>query len=606
MTGMCGWTGYHTSVACDEELLGRMISHLGNGRGVKTVRHCSALGSISEIAEVRGLTASIEGSPVWDDQVLRKVARRAGDAHALAVGFLEKGRGVLSGLRGHFSLAVLNDSEGEALLAIDRMGVRSLSYACVGESVVFGTSVDSVQRHPLIESVLDAQSLFDYTLFGFVPSPRTIYRGQRKLLPGQFLHFRDGTISCEYYWTPVFEDQTSHSLEELAEELQATLGDAVRRTISERPTGAFLSGGLDSSTVAGLLSQNLDYPVKTFSIGFNADGYDEMAFARATANAFGLLPHEYYVSEQDVLDTIPIIARSFDEPFGNASAVPTYHCARIAKESGIEVLLAGDGGDELFAGNSRYAKQCAFEKYGLIPQSLRERVVEPLLFGFPGWRTIPPIRKMQSYVRQANVPLPERLYVREFNRRTQPEDIFHGDLAVDMDSAYPFAIWEQSFSRPDTDSVVNRMLFLDWKHALADSDLRKVNRMCETVGIDVRYPMLDDLVVDLSMRIPAKIKIRGRRLRYFYKKAFEEFLPRVTLGKGKHGFGLPYGVWLRTSTELQSLTYDALHCLKNRDLFRHDRIDWLVKQHREKHAVFYGPNLWQLMILELWLQEHTV
>jgi asparagine synthase (glutamine-hydrolysing) len=301
------------------------------------------------------------------------------------------------------------------------------------------------------------------------------------------------------------------------------------------------------------------------------------------------------------------LARSYDEPFGNSSAVPTLACARRAQADGIRVMLAGDGGDEIFAGNDRYARQGVFEHYWRIPAPLRARVIEPLAAGLlPAKGGITPLRKLRSYVEQARVPMPARLETYNFIERMTPQALFEPAFLARVDSGHPPAMLDAMYAEAPAHALVDRMMYLDWTITLSDNDLRKVGRMCGLAGIDVRYPMLDDALVDLSLRVPAQLKLKGRTLRWFYKQALRDFLPPEIIAKTKHGFGLPFGVWLSESAELQQLVYGSLEALKGRGILRPDFIDRLCASQRDEHAAYYGDLVWVLAILELWLTEHRV
>src|SRR5208282_128549 len=256
------------------------------------------------------------------------------------------------------------------------------------------------------------------------------------------------------------------------------------------------------------------------------------------------------LTPDDVVDAIPIIARAYDEPFGNDSAAPTYFCAKMAREDGVQVLLAGDGGDEIFGGNTRYAKQKLFEAYARIPKTLRRALIEPLAFSLPGSDRIAPLRKLGSYIRQASVPLPDRLETYNFLYRSPFSDVFEADFLESVDVDEPLCMLREVYQRAHASSPINRMMHLDLKLTLADNDLRKVSRMCDVAGIEVRYPLLDDELVEFSGQIPAALKVKGLQLRYFFKQALKDVLAPETIAKPKHGFAMPFGVWLRSHAHL--------------------------------------------------------
>ncbi|MEO7385664.1 MAG: asparagine synthase-related protein, partial [Gammaproteobacteria bacterium] len=270
---------------------------------------------------------------------------------------------LLETARGHFSLAIVDSAASRVLLAVDRSGVGSLAWAkAPGGLLVFGTSPLDVARHPAIAAGVSRQALFDFLHFHMVPSPGTVYTGVGKLRPAHCLLHESGRTTVRSYWQPRFATGTDASPEALKEELRNALRNSVGRAASAGGNvGAFLSGGLDSSSVAGMLAAVSPGPTRTFSIGFEAEEYNELGFARLAAQRFNLDSVELTVKPADVTEAIPALAAAFDEPFGNSSAVPTYWCARIAKERGVTHLLAGDGGDELFGGNKHYSRQAIFE-----------------------------------------------------------------------------------------------------------------------------------------------------------------------------------------------------------------------------------------------------
>jgi asparagine synthase (glutamine-hydrolysing) len=447
-------------------------------------------------------------------------------------------------------------------------------------------------------------ALFRYLYFHMLPGPGSFFEDVYKLDAGHALRWSTTGVTVTRHWHPRFTDTTGQSERDAAVELQGLLHSAVKKSLRDRnDAGTFLSGGLDSSTVAGLAAR--DRPgISTVSMGFNASGYDEMAYARIASRHFGTHPLEYYVTPEDVLATLPDLAAAFPEPFGNSSAAAAYHCARVAKENGIGLLLAGDGGDELFGGNDRYARQLTFERYGRVPRSLRS-ALERSVGAAAAYTQTFPIGKIRSYLQQANTPLPDRLQSYNFLHRHDPEQVFAPEILETADQTAPLRQLREEYAAPQTQSAVNRMLFLDWKFTLHDNDLVKVNTMCQFAGIDVVYPMLDPAVVEFSMRVPGDWKVRNGELRWFYKRAMRDFLPRPIIDKTKHGFGLPFGVWTRTHKGLGRLSEESLGSLATRGYFRREFLQEALRLHREGHAAYYGELVWILMTLELWLQVHA-
>lgn len=521
--------------------------------------------------------------------------------------FKKYGLDFLKSVKGVFSLVIIDNNNLETVLAIDSMGIAPMSYAGTKHSLYFSNSVDLIHSNPNVTTSIDPQAIYNYLYFSTVPSPNTIYHQISKLEPSQFLVFQKGSIrQKDYYWRPEFAKKTSgKSINELGEELTDILKRSVARNNPEGNAGAFLSGGLDSSTVCGVMSTLGSFKTKSYSIGFSAEGYDETGYARIAAKHYNLDSHEYYVTPQDVADTVPLISKFYDEPFGNSSALPAYYCAKMAKNDGTDILLAGDGGDEIFAGNQRYAKQKLFEYYFNIPGFVRKTVIEPSVFFIPLIGRLKSVRKIRSYIDQANVPLPDRLENYNFLHMSNLSEIFDPDFLANIDSNLPLNMQRSVYNRCTNNSTLDKMLFLDWKFTLADNDIRKVNGMCAASGVAVGYPMLDRELVEFSATVPDNLKLRRLDLRYFFKQALSDFLPDEILNKPKHGFGLPFGVWLKDYDPLQDILHDSLKTFKARSYINPSYIDWLLDRHQKEHAGFFGSMLWMLMILELWLREHT-
>lgn len=563
----------------------------------------AASGGEIDVFQDDGQLVAVWGRARFDDDDLGGLAQHQGIARALAQGYTRKGTGVLALLSGAYALAILDGRSGEAVLATDRMGACSLCYTDAAGKLVFGSTLDAIGAFPGIASGIDRQSIYDYVYFHMVPGPQTIYDGRRRLLPGTLLRWRNGKADVQAYWEMRYTEDDGRPFPELKKTFLDLLRDSVRVAAADAPAGTFLSGGTDSSTIAGMLGEVTGEPARTYSIGFEAQGYDEMAYARIASRHFGTRHHEYYVTPGDVAAAIPMIAAVHDQPFGNSSAVPTYYCAKLAREDGIRTLLGGDGGDELFGGNSRYATQYLYSLYSDLPRGLRKGLIEPLAF-------LPPeigiVGKMQRYIRHASVPMPERYDNYNLLERLGPATIFQDEFLAAVDRGRPAAQVAQAYHGAHAHSLVNRMLALDLRYTLADNDLPKVTRSCQLAGVGVRYPLLSDALVAFSARLRPELKLRRTRLRWFFKEALRGFLPAEIIAKSKHGFGLPFGPWLQSHAPLRQVALDSLVDLKGRRIVRPAFIDELTSVHLRSHADYYGTMVWILMMLEQWLKQHRV
>ncbi len=551
-----------------------------------------------------GILAVINGNPYFTDRRLAERARTHGMAAAMIHAYLEYDLAAFKLLAGHFSATIVDSKNSLTLLATDRSAVYPVVYTVTQNQLIFGSSLDMLKRHPLVKSKIDSQAIYDFVFFHMIPSPGTIYQDHHRLLPGQYLRFTKGKAEVGSYWEMQFTENAQLPFEELKSVFLDTVRQAVKDATNDTRTGAFLSGGTDSSTIAGMLGEVTGKPAETYSIGFEAEGYDEMEYARIAARHFGTHQHEYYVTPNDVAHAIPLIAAAYDQPFGNSSAVPSYYCAKFAQADGMEQLLGGDGGDELFGGNTRYAKQKIFSLYEALPESLRRSAIEPLIFGIPGGNAILPVRKLRSYIEQASVPLPARLETYNLLNRLGAVNVFTPEFLATIDADHPFALMNSLYHGVHAKTQINRLLALDLKFTLADNDLPKVIQTCHLSGIKAAFPLLDDKVVAFSASLAPDLKLKGTRLRYFFKEALRGFLPDAILTKSKHGFGLPFGEWLRNNEALQTMSYDSLESLKGRGIIQAAFIDELRQLH-QTHSGYYGTMIWVLMMLEQWFRTHT-
>lgn len=501
---------------------------------------------------------------------------------------------------GDFSVALTLD-DGRVFMAVDKFGSRPLCYRIDGTRIHFSARADTlVDGAPRV----DLQALFDYLYFHVIPSPRTIHEGVRRLPPGHYALFENGQISIARYWTPRFEPAHRPSFNALREEFRAILDNSVKRQLDGSRAACFLSGGTDSSTVAGLIGQVTGQPAATYSIGFEAEGYDEMSYARIAAKRYGTDHHEYYVTPADLVASIGKVAAAYDQPFGNSSAVPAYHCALNAAGDGTTRLLAGDGGDELFGGNSRYAMQRLLGLYQQVPQLLRESMLEPF-FGLGAVGRIPGLKKGAGYVRQANTPLPERMQTFNLLRRLGFAEVLTPAFLTQVDPASALAQQVAVWRAAGDANEIDRHLAFDWRYTLAENDLPKVLGTASLAGIDVGFPLLDDDLLAFSMRLPAHYKLKGFKLRWFFKEALRGFLPDEIIAKKKQGFGLPFGVWMLRDAGLRRLATESLQAVSARGVVRPEFVRALLQIHLPTAPHYYGGMVWVLMMLEQWLQAHA-
>ncbi len=608
MDGIFGWLGDH---AAHQELIKSMgratrvspedLPH-EHSNSMFGIAGCSRFGKATTHVEAN-LVAALHGRPTFHDDTLAAIARDRGPAAAAASGWARFGAKLPTLLSGNFALAVIEPLRQRAFLAIDRMGVERLCYARRNGQLVFGTSAQSVAAHPAVGGSVDLQAIYDYLYFHTIPSPRTLYQGIEKLLPGQCLSLDNGEAHVNFYWHADYTAEPGRDFDSCRGTFRELLREVVSGADDEPRVATFLSGGTDSSTVVGSLTEIRGGPVDTFSIGFDAEGFDEMEYARCAVERFRSRPHEIYVKPQDIVTAIPIIAHEYDEPFGNASAVPTYFCAKAAREAGFERMLAGDGGDEIFGGNTRYAKQKMFEAYFRLPAALRRQLIEPVAH-VRGASGIFPLRKLKSYVDQANVRLPLRLESYNFLHRSALSEIFEPDFINAVDPSLPDSALREVYERTTSDHFLNCMMHLDLKFTLADNDLRKVGTMTEVAGVEVRYPLLDDRMVAFANHLPVDYKVRGARLRWFFKEALRDLLPEKIIKKSKHGFGLPFGMWSTTHAPLAELVGDSLSDLGRRGWVKPGYLNEMLRKQREDHATYYGVMIWVTMMLERWLRAH--
>lgn len=505
---------------------------------------------------------------------------------------------------GMFAIAVWDAGKRQLFLARDRLGIKPLYVWQGAEGVVFGSELKAVVRAPWVLCDWDHEAIDDFLTYEYVPAPRSIVRGVQKLPQGAWLLFDDARagadVSPRRWWT-LAGPPSRRGEAEIASALRDGLGTSVRRRLmADVPLGAFLSGGIDSSIIVGLMAQEAGAGVHTFSMGFEDRSYDELPFARAVAERFSTIHREERVTP-DILGLAERLAQAYDEPFGDVSAFPTFLISALARRD-VTVALSGDGGDELFAGYDHYRAHRWAARIAWATERWGWRVVDTLTAGLPPTpQKKGSVNKLKRFVEGIRHPrdleharwlvfwdTAERrsLYTADAHRRVAERDCFGHYRGLLREGA------EQGFTGLD------RQLYADVRGYLADDILAKVDRASMAVSLEVRVPFLDHEVVEMAMGIPADRKLRGGTTKWILRRAFASQLPRVVLNRGKEGFSIPMKQWL--ARELQPLMRDLLSRdrVEARGLFQPAEVALLIDEHvrgRQNHA----HRLWCLMALEL-------
>jgi asparagine synthase (glutamine-hydrolysing) len=491
-------------------------------------------------------------------------------------------------LTGMFAIAVWDRQRRALFLARDRLGVKPLYYAQLGQRFYFASELKAFEPCGILGS-LSADAILAYTTYGYVPGPLTIYEGIYKLRPGHRLELVDGRAAVTRYWHMEYRPKAEASEPDLIEELDHLLRSAVRsELISDVPLGAFLSGGVDSSTVVAMMAAVSNAPVHTFSIGFDEASHDESRFAEAVARHFGTR-HTTLTVRPGVWSQVDEIIRQFDEPFADASAIPTYCLSKLTRNY-VTVALSGDGGDELFAGYDRYRDYFRKRVLYRIPGPLRRGAAGTLSnilpWGFRGKRFL------------------RSLTLHPFDDYVWGDgELWHGDLLqpeflASLPDADPAGPARRVFSA-DLPSELDALCLHDIDLYLPDDILTKVDRMSMAVSLEVRVPLLDHRVAEFAGTLPPSMRLRGRTGKYLLKKLLERYLPPEMVHRPKQGFGVPLGRWFRQELReelLDTLTPDRVRCV---GVFRPSAVEFLVRQHLSRQRD-QSTLLWRLFVFHLW------
>ena len=512
----------------------------------------------------------------------------------------ELGSKCIHKLRGMFAVALWDEQRKTLLLVRDRLGKKPLHYAVHQGKLYFASEIKAILAVAPELAQVNAQALFEYLNFGYIPDPITAFTGINKLPPGHLLEVENGRIKVRRYWDlPPYDTYFPKTEEECLEELERRLFEATRiRLISDVPLGAFLSGGVDSSTVVAMMTRASSAPVKTFSIGFAKDDFNEAHFARMVANKFGTDHHELLL-EPDVVQTVESLTSSLEEPFGDSSMLPTYYVSQLARKH-VTVALSGDGGDEMFAGYDRYRIHADRRIFEHVPEWAR-RLYRTQIFP-----RLPENMRGRKFSYNISLPWQER-YVDGLSflpafERDMPllSDGFRDVLRRSED---PCNVLRHYFSHSPAKDPVSQLLFVDTKTYLVADILTKVDRMSMLNSLEVRVPILDHELVEWAAGLSSTWKLRGRTQKYILVKLAERIgVPREALHRKKQGFALPLTHWMRHELKNMLMVLTESRTLQ-RGYFEPAAIHKLMDDHVSRRRDL-SDILWRLLVLELWHRNY--
>src|SRR5438876_360425 len=495
-----------------------------------------------------------------------------------------------------FGLAIWDVTRRRLLLARDRIGKKALYYTRVDGNLIFASEIKSLLCHPKVKRRADVQALADFLSVRYVPGPATLFANISKVLPGHLILCENGEFKEHCYWDFTFGKTEDHSVEDYIHGIRQHIHRAVEeRMMADVPLGAMLSGGVDSSIITGTMSQLIDEPVKTFSVGFDVPEYSELPYARLVSQHFGTEHHDLIVKCSDLSQYWPLLTWHRDEPVSEPSDLGVYLVSKLAREH-VKVVLSGEGGDELFAGYPKYAVDWLARYYHLLPAALRNSVVSPLLDQLPY-----SMRKLKMAARTLSQPAPQRWlsWFGIFNGPLKDALLSSGSKAdIDNDSSRIFRHWLEEHPQRDN---LSSMLYLDTKISLPDNLLMKGDKMTMAASLEARVPLLDYKLIEYAATIPSNVKIKPFRTKYLLKQAYADFLPEAILTRKKMGFNVPTGVWFREG-QRQLITRLLLsERARDRGFFNEKFVAHLLREHLEGRTN-YQAQLFTLASLELWFQ----
>ncbi|MFN7926627.1 MAG: XrtA/PEP-CTERM system amidotransferase [Blastocatellia bacterium] len=621
MCGIAGVYNYASEQRVDAARLKQMtdvIAHRGpdddgfwisgrTGLGHRRLSIIDVAGGHQPIFNEDGTVAIVFNGEIYNYQELAHLVEARGhqlktrsDTETIVHLYEEFGEQAVAMLRGMFAFAIWDANKQTMLLARDRLGKKPLYYADYKGRLLFGSEVKCVIADSEIPREIDPEALADYFSFLAIPAPKSIFKHVRKLRPAHYLVVTPNGTREQEYWDIDFSATETRNEAEWQEQLLEALREAVGiRLMSEVPLGAFLSGGVDSSSVVAMMTKITGRPVVTASIGFTSEEFSEAAAAKKFAEYVQADHHERIVNP-DAVSVVEKLAYHYDEPFADSSAVPTFYVSQVAREF-VTVALSGDGGDENFAGYRRYKFDVAENRVrGILPASLRKPAFGAMAAVYPQLDWLPRPLRAKATLRNLSLDPAEAYFQSVYGAVARERDgLLGADVGARLNGYNPFDLFRHYYNRAKTNDPLSRAQYVDMKTYLVDDILTKVDRASMAVSLEVRCPILDHKFMELAARIPSDLKLHNGTGKYIFKQAIRKIVPEEVLTRPKMGFSIPLADWLRGDLRdlAQSLLFDT-----NDSLLNQDTVKSLWERHQSGMRDF-GTPLWTILMFRLWQRK---
>ena len=619
MCGVCGIYEYKTHKRVDQQILAGMLSVLHHrgpddagvffdkdvALGMRRLSIIDLDGGKQPISNEDGSITTVFNGEIYNYLPLQEELegrghrlRTASDTEVIVHLYEDLGEECVQHLRGMFGFAVWDARKRRLLLARDRLGIKPLYYTRAGGRLIFGSEIKAILQHPSVQVLLNHEGLNNFLSLKYVPAPQTMFEGIHALPPGYLLTCDENGVKVRRYWDLSFaKHRNGHLPEETyAEQLEALLRESVKLHLaSDVPFGAFLSGGVDSSTIVALMSQFLSGPVKTYSVGFAGHGekFSELPYARLVAKQFKTDHHEVFIRPSHLVDLAQKVVWHLDQPLAEHATLANYMVAELASRD-VKMVLTGEGGDELFAGYARYSGERLSPFFQRIPQAVKWLALAASSH-LPGLRR----QKLALYALSQREEATRFVNWFPLFNSEMKEALLSNDLKDSLRGCDADSVFGEHLASTDASEPLDRMLYVDTKLWLPDLLLARGDKMSMAVSLEARVPLLDHKLVEFAATLPQNLKVKGLVRKYLLKKVSRRWLPSEIIDRKKQGFPMPSSLWFRN--EARSFVRDVLSpsALRRRGLFDPIFVEKLIEQHENGFAD-HGALLWGLMSIELW------